>query len=503
MKRSFVLSFAAAVLCLGAVSAAFAGAAHPGQMLDFLQANALHALQLGAMLAAGPAAFVLERKNDNGGGGGDGGVAEIKQLLQKQGEAWEEFKRTNDERLSKLAKGEAVADHETKLAKINETLTELGNNLKDLAVKANRPNLGGGGASEAEARELKSFNRVAQAAAIAGGRAFTALNDPGYAAYKAALSSFIRRGVQNMTPEEVKAINVGTDPQGGYLVGEDMESGIDRVVRRYGAMRQLARVIPIGNASYKKLVKTSGVSGGKRGGETTAPAEGTSPQWAELEFRPGTYTSDQRITSEALEDAVQDVESDLIEEMGIEYAEMEGQDFIDGPGINGPRGILAYDMVDNSAYAWGKVGYKVTGGAAGFAASNPSDALIDLQHSLKRQYRANASWSMNDATLGTIRKFKDGNGLYLWAPSALMQGAVGQLLGHPVVTDDFMPDLGAGAFPILFADFNRAYYVVDRKGVTILRDPFSAHPYVVFKGRRRVGGGIANFEALKALKCST
>lgn len=268
-------------------------------------------------------------------------------------------------------------------------------------------------------------------------------------------------------------------------------------------MRQLARVIPIGNASYKKLIKTSGTSGATRGGENTAPTNGTTQKWDEIEFRPGTYISEQRITSEALEDAVQDVEGDLIEEMGIEFAEMEGQDFIDGSGVNGARGILSYDMVANASYAWGKVGFVVSGGAASFAASNPSDALIDLQHSLRRQYRANASWSMNDATLGAIRKFKDGNGLYLWAPSSLMQGAVGQLLGHPVVTDDFMPDLGANAFPITFADFARAYYVIDRKGTMLLRDPFTAVPHVKFIGRRRVGGGIANFEAVKALKCST
>jgi HK97 family phage major capsid protein len=433
---------------------------------------------------------------------GEINLVEVKKLVEDQGTAWEEFKKTNDERLAKLAKGEAVADLEAKLAKMNDALTENGIALKEVALKAGRPSRGAE-AEEKDAKELKSFNAIAQAAAIEAGKSFSPLSAEGYAQYKAAMSRFIRGGEQKLSAEELKAINVGTATQGGFLIGFEMEAGIDRVVHRYSAMRQLATVRSIGSASYKKLVKTSGTSGGTRGGETNAPAAGTSPGWSELEFKPGTYLSDQRITMESLEDSVQDVEADLMEEIGIEFAEMEGQDFITGTGVNGPRGLASYSIVANSAYAWGSVGYIASGHATAFAASNPSDYLIDLQHALKRQYRGNAAWTMNDATLGTIRKFKDGQGNYLWAPTQLLGGAVGQLLGHPVVTDDFMPDLGANAFPIAFGDFKRAYYVVDRKGMSILRDPYTAVPYVKFVARRRVGGGIANFEAVKLLKCAT
>lgn len=436
------------------------------------------------------------------------GELDIKGLgeaLEKQGTAWTEFKKTNDERLSKLEKGEGVSELDTKLAKMNDELAETGKQLKEIALKAQRPAISGD-TQERNEKELKTFNAVARSAAIEAGKSFVPLSAEGYAAYKTALSSVIRNGEQKLSADELKAINVGTATQGGFLVGFEMEAGIERVVHRYSAMRQLARVIPIGSASYKKLVKTSGTSGGTRGGETTAPTTGTSPGWSEVEFKPGTYLSDQRITMESLEDSVQDVESDLMEEIGIEFAEMEGADFITGDGINGPRGFQSYEMIANASYAWGKVGFTVSGAAADFATTNPSDKLIDLQHSLKRQYRGNAAWAMNDATLAAIRKFKDGQGNYLWgmtAPSNLMAGAVGTLLGHPVVTDDFMPDRGADTFPVAFGDFKRAYYVIDRKGMSILRDPYTAVPYVKFIARRRVGGGIANFEAVKVLKCST
>ncbi|MDP3650897.1 MAG: phage major capsid protein [Rhodoferax sp.] len=488
-RKSLTLAFVS-VLAL-ACGAAFAG--YP--VTSYLPPDVLAGLAGLAAVGALPTAAMS----------GELDVKGITEALTKQGTAWEEFKKTNDERIAKLAKGEAVEDLESKLAKMNLDLSEAGAAIKEIALKAGRPQLSGD-TQERNEKELKSFNAVARAAAIEAGKSFAPLSAEGYAQYKAAVGSFIRVGDRNMSADEVKAINVGTATQGGFLVGFEMEAGIERVVHRYSAMRQLARVIPIGSASYKKLVKTSGTSGGTRGGETATPAAGNSPGWSEIEFKPGTYLSDQRITMESLEDSVQDVEGDLMEEIGIEFAEMEGADFIAGDGVNGPRGFQSYTMIANANYAWGKVGFTVSGAAADFATTNPSDKLIDLQHSLKRQYRGNAAWAMNDATLAAIRKFKDGQGNYLWgmtAPSNLMSGAVGTLLGHPVVTDDFMPDLGANTFPVAFGDFKRAYYVIDRKGMSILRDPFTAVPYVKFVARRRVGGGIANFEALKVLKCST
>jgi HK97 family phage major capsid protein len=235
------------------------------------------------------------------------------------------------------------------------------------------------------------------------------------------------------------------------------------------------------------------------------PTQGATQGWVELEFKTGTYLSDQRITSEALEDAMIDVEADLMEEIGIEFAEKEGSDFVSGNGVNGPRGFESYTNVANASYAWGNVGYVASGGASSWAASNPSDYLIDLVHSLKRQYRANAAFVMNDATLGSVRKLKDGQGNYLWGMTkeAFMAGAVGTLLGYSVATDDFMPDIGANAYPIAFADWKQAYYVIDRKGMSILRDPYSAVPNVKFVARRRVGGGIAKFEAIKLFKIAT
>lgn len=432
---------------------------------------------------------------------------EIKELSEK----WDKFataqtehQKLVDERISKLEKGESVADVELKLSKANEEMTVLQKEVKELVLKGNRP---GVSAEKSEAAEisLKQFNLRLQANAMEAGKSFTPVSADQYAEYRSAWGTYVRKGIDGLTDVEKKTINVGTSTQGGYLVGEEMEAGIDRVVQRYSSMRQVARVISIGSASYKKLVKTSGTSGATSGNENTTPTNGTSPGWSELEFKPGTYVSEQRLTSEALEDATQDVGADLEMEMGIEFAEKEGTDFISGSGVNGPRGLTDYTAVANASYAWGSVGYVASGHASSWAASNPSDYLIDLVHSLKRQYRAGASFMLNDATLGSIRKLKDGQGNYLWGMTkeSFMAGAVGTLLGYNVVTDDFMADIGANAYPIAFGDFKQAYYVIERKGIAVLRDPAGAFPHIRFLARRRVGGGIAKFEAVKLFKIAT
>ena len=108
---------------------------------------------------------------------------------------------------------------------------------------------------------------------------------------------------------------------------------------------------------------------------------------------------------------------------------------------------------------------------------------------------------MNRRTQSAVRKLKDGDGNYLWAPPA-SAGARATLMGFPVVEAEAMPDIAPGANAIAFGDFARFYLVVDRQGVRVLRDPYSAKPYVLFYTTKRVGGGIQDFDAAKFLTFS-
>lgn len=212
-----------------------------------------------------------------------------------------------------------------------------------------------------------------------------------------------------------------------------------------------------------------------------------------MEVEPWAYNS-------ALEDADFDVVADLIDEAGIGFGEGESSAFVTGNGVKKPRGFLTYDVVANANYAWGKTGYIASGGAGVFAASNPGDNIIDLLHSLKASYRTGATLVMADTTLAALRKIKDGSGnFYLFNPDPTGEFA-GLVLGKPVVVDDNMPVLAANSYSIAYANWKRAYRIVDRKGITLIRDNITTKGTTKFNLRKRVGGGIKNFEAIKLMK---
>jgi len=402
---------------------------------------------------------------------------EIKNLLEKQGEAFEAFKAAlADEAKSKTAESEA------KTARINDELTRL-------------------------AKEIKTANDRAEAAETAAarpnrgdGKSIT----PAMAEYKAGLFNYIRKGEEDGL--EKKALSAGVSPDGGYTVHTELDTMIDRVARSNVNMRNLATVRSITTGrSFKKLVTTSGAGYGGWGNEHTAPSESTTPGLVELEFTPGTLWAEPRATQELLEDSDQNIEAWLADEVGIIFESTENQAFIDGNGVNRPRGFLDYSIVANASYAWGSIGYVASGASGAFRTTStsvsPVHDFIGLRHALKPVYRANAVWLMNDATVATVRKFTDGSGNLQWKPGAsVADGFTETFLGHPINYDDQMPDVAANSYSVAFGDFKRGYLIVDRLGTQVIRDALTSKPYVKFYTRRRVGGGVQNFEAIKVMK---
>lgn len=396
-------------------------------------------------------------------------MEELKKLIEEQGLAWEEFKKTNDARIAAVEAGKGTADFEAKLAKINEDLSALSKSIADAERKASRPPAGG------------------------------AEIDQDQAEHKAAFAKYARKGDEaGLRDAERKVMKVSSDPDGGYFASEEIEAGVLRLAGANVAMMRLATVKTIGAAAYRKRVRTSG-TGHEWVGEGVAATEATTPKYGVLEFRPGTIACAPQVSQESLEDLELNVESELTDAIGQEFAEGIGEAAITGNGVGKPRGILGYTAVANASYAWGKVGYIASGKSGAFADTDPADCLISLQHALKSAYRANGRFLMADGTLETVRKFKDGMGNYIWQPG-LQLGAPSLLLGKPVETDDFMPTVEANSYSIAFGDFARAYVIVQRRGISVLRDPYTAKPFTVFYTTARVGGGIQNFEAIKLLK---
>lgn len=396
---------------------------------------------------------------------------ELKKLIEAMGRAFEEFKAQNDSRIKAIeSKGYAPADLEEKVARINadiSNIAEMKKQLEAIETAVARAQFGGG-----QGQSIESQNRLK------------------------AFSHLMRRGAENIKELEVQAAaSTLSDPDGGFTVPEEVDAAIDRVAATMSAMRSLATVMAISTDTYKKLVSQGGATSGWTA-EKGSRSETTTPTLAEIAINTKEIYAMPYATQQLLDDSRIDIGAWLAGEVSIEFTEEEGDAFISGNGVEKPKGIGAYTMVANASYAWGKVGY-IAGGHASLL--NNLDKLIDVQHALKPVYRNGASWLMNDATVGVVRKFKDGDGNYIWRPG-LLEGAPDTLLSKPVVVDDNVDDIGANKYPIFYGNFKRAYLIIDRLGTRVLRDPYTAKPYVAFYTTKRVGGGIVMYEALKALK---
>ncbi len=398
---------------------------------------------------------------------------ELKTALDKQAEAWGEFTRKNDELLKAKAEGKAVADLQAAVDKINTDLTKQTTDLMEIAKKANRPVM-----KDAKGQEMTEDQ----------------------VAYKAAFNRFLRKGDENgLSDLQRKAYNAASGPDGGFLVLPEMDGEIIRVVGVVSAIGRLARNVTIGTDTFKKVAKTSGFAA-RRVGPGATGGETTNPKYAELEFTAHTAEAEPWVFNETLEDTIIDLEMDLANEASIAFAELAGSEFATGTGVGSARGITAYDTVANSSYSWGKLGYVKSGASGDFAGTNPGDAIIDLQHALKAQYRPGAAYAMGDATLAKVRQMKDGSGnFYLWQPDPLA-GFGGRLLGSPVEIDDNMPTLAGNSLSMAYGNFAQGYVVVNRSGTVVIRDNITAKGKTKFNFRRRFGGGVQNFEAIKLMK---
>ncbi|WP_156407160.1 phage major capsid protein [Bosea sp. Root670] len=407
-------------------------------------------------------------------------AGDANKILNELKTTFEQFKAAHEEELKGIKKNFADVVTTEKVEKINAQITDL-------------------------TKALDAVN-VALAAAKVGGGGSGAL-DPAKAEHAQAFEKFFRKGADaGLRDLEVKAkLTTQSDPDGGYLVPEETSATIDRVLGLISVMRQLATVMPVGTSTYKKIVSMGGAGAGWVGEEDTRPETGT-PTLRELSFNTMELYANPATTQTMLDDGIIDIAAWLSDEVQIAFAEQEGSAFIAGNGVKRPRGLLAYDTVANGSWSWGKLGYVVSGAAADFATPSTTvsavDAFIDLYYALKAGYRGNASWLMSDAVMAKVRKFKDGDGAYIWAPPT-DSAAVATILGKPVFNDDNMPGVGADAFPVAFGDFRRGYLIVDRMGVRVLRDPFTNKPYVHFYTTKRVGGGVSNFEAIKLMKIAS
>lgn len=294
-----------------------------------------------------------------------------------------------------------------------------------------------------------------------------------------------------------------SDPDGGFIVPDQLSTVILSAQRNISPLRRLANVVPTTSMSYKQPFSPSGAAAGWVG-ERQARPETAAPPLALIDIPAGEIYANPGVSQALIDDAAINVGDFLIAEISKEFEGQEGTAFINGNGINKPQGFLQVpaNTTSDATRAFGTLEYLVSGGAADFHATYPADALIQLMFKVKAAYRQNGTWLMNSATLSLVSRFKDLENRYLLQPS-IAKGVPPTLLGYPVEACEDMPDVGANAFPIAFGDFRAAYTITDRLGIRVLRDPYSNKPNVMFYTTKRVGGGLVDSNAIKLLKIST
>lgn len=403
---------------------------------------------------------------------------EVRSATETLARAFEEYKCVNDQRLGAIEqKGCADVLLDEKLGRMDVTINKLQDDVVSVKTALRRPSRGGAYQGESVG------------------------DDNGY---KSAFLRYVTKGVEiDLGSFQTKDMSVISDQQGGVIVPAEMA---DRVVNKQfdtTPMRQIATVMSISSEAVEMLRDTS------------EPAA----QWvSELGTRPDTdqggigriripvheLHAQPKATQKLLDDAIINVEEWLVNRVANKFTRSENAAFVTGDGIGQPRGFTSYttQAVSDATRSWGVLEHVATGTDGAFTAGAGADILISLMHKLKTSYLPKACWLFPRSVSDVLRKFKENTtNAYIWQPG-LQMGVPPSLLGYPIHLAEDMPQMASGSTSVAFGNFEEGYTIVDRIGLRVLRDPYTAAPFVKFRCSKRVGGDVVNFEAIKLLKFS-
>lgn len=387
-------------------------------------------------------------------------ASDPKAVLANLTKAFEDFKTENDERLKK----KADANVDEKVERINAAVGDIQTAFDDMQKKL-------------------------AAALVRPGEQIGDL-PPTNPEFVGEYKAWMRKGTVSA------AMDKGTDGNGGYLAPVEWDRTITNKLKRISMIRANARVQTISVSGFKKVFSDRAVGSGWVGETASRPAT-TTPALGILDFTPGELYANPMISQQLLDDAAVDLEQWLADEVDTEFARQEGIAYLSGNGTNKPYGVLTYvtGAANAARHPWGAIPVINSGAAAALT----GDGMISLMYDLPSEFTANAKLFINRLSIGQARKLKDGQGNYLWQPS-YQQGEPQTLGGAPVVEIPDMPLVAAGNIAALYGDMEATYLIVDRLGISVLRDPYTNKPYVAFYTVKRVGGGVYNPEPMRALQ---
>lgn len=420
-------------------------------------------------------------------------MSEIKNALDDLQRDWSEFKRINEQRLAEVEKrGAAHPETEAKLQAISASMDEL-------KAKADAQHA----AEEKLRKSLDDAHAEIEKLNAAGGAKGDGLTGE-ERERKEAFLRFIRKGEQALSTDEVKAMSVGSDPDGGYLVTPDMSGRIVTRVSETSNIRAIASVQTIGTDALEGKTDLDEADAGWVSETGARPATNT-PQVGRWRIPVHELYAMPEATQKLLDDAGVDVGAWLEGKVAEKFSRVEETAFVSGDGSGKPKGFLSYTTAAtaDSSRAWGTLEHVATGSSGSFG-TDPTgiEKLITLIGAVKPHYLPGARFVMNRVTQTEVRTLTDASsdGKFVFVPS-FQAGIPNTLLGYPIAIADDMPSYSTGdALAVAFGNFAAGYQIVDRLGIRVLRDPYTNKPYVRFYAVKRVGGDVIDFEAIKFLK---
>lgn len=374
--------------------------------------------------------------------------------------AFTELKNTNEQKLAEMAtKGSVDTLIDTKISAINDTITEM-------QAKMQRPAVGETDQAEDE--------------------------------YKSAFNHWARKGTGG-ADLEAKSITLtaganadAANAAGGILLPRTIEAGINRELETLSEIRSRATVISVSGPDYRYLNASDDFGSGWVGEVDDRPETSTGT-FRETKVPMGEIYAYPHASQWALDDTAFDLDVYIVDETARAFAKRENAAFVNGDGLNKPRGILA-DAADFKSVKSGVAFNNTTG--AGLPTSG--DAYLQMIYALPAAYRQNAAFILGSSSELSIRTLKDANGNYIWQPS-LVANAPQTLGGYAMITVEEMPGVAANSTSVLFGDLSH-YLIVDRKGLTTIRDSLTKKPFVGFYSTKRVGGMVKDKKAFVVLK---
>lgn len=447
------------------------------------------------------------------------GLSDIREIAEKSkdvgAEAQGQIKALGEETSAKLAEVQAKElERDAKTKKLQSEIDMVKKDYEDLYKKANKLNVSESSVSEFAAAHSKFKGEFSKYIRKGVAPSSDAIEEIANAYVKKSIDVEDERLLKNAAYDMIgeqgvedgkgfyifnqKSMSTGNNPDGGYLVSPDQRSDVtvDRIFET-SPMRAVSQIITTGSNEIEIPIDDNESATGGWVGEVEAISETSTPEVGVLKIAVHEQYAEPRATQKMLDDSFINIEAWLARKTDDILTRTENTAFVAGDGANKPKGVLSYA---NWATAGAYERNKIEQIASGTSGAITADGLRNLQGSLVEAYQSGASFLMKRDAFTDVSLLKDGAGRYLLNERMLATGAEVRLLGKPLYFADDMQAVAADSLAVAYGDFGVGYTIVDRMGIRVLRDPYTAKPFIKFYTTKRVGGAVTNFQAIKLQK---